>query len=118
MSNWSNNNRAHTQTWHCLLVLDQLAASFPEAKSMSVNDLTFWSTAASAELRLQQAQAIAIQLDNMFTKIYRAKYEEGVGREDAVAALEGALSDGETTIPKLGEVADAIYQFLGEATDG
>ena len=117
MSSWSNNNTAHTRTWYSLVVLDQLAASFPEAESKSVADLTFFSPTASSELRSQQAQAIAIQLENMYVKVWRAKYEEGKDRDAAVTALGAALSDGETTMPALGEIADELYHFRGEATD-
>ena len=114
MSNWSNNNRAHTQAWYSLVVLNQLEAAFPEAKGMTVRDLTFWSETASADLRGQQAQAIAIQLDNMFTKVWRAKYEEGMDREGSVSTLEAVLQLGDTTMPELGAIADDQYHFLGE----
>lgn len=114
MSSWTNNNRAHTQTWYTLVVLNQLEASFPEAEEKTVQDLVFWSSAASADLRAQQANAIAIQMDNMFTKVWKAKYEEGVERSEATAALESALSKAETTMPQLGAIADGRYRFLGE----
>lgn len=114
MSAWSNNNAAHQQTWYSLVVLDQLAASFPEAESMTVADLTFWSGTASDELRRQQSVAISVQLDNMFTKVWKATYEAGADRDAALASLEGKLGRAETTIPELAAEADALYRFLGE----
>jgi hypothetical protein len=114
MSDWSNNNRAHNALWYSLRVLGELDVGFATAGTLKVEDLTYWNNLGSEEHRKQHAQTLSIQLNNMFIMIFRASFEDGITPDAAIADLYKGLSSGSTTLPELGETADAAYRFRGE----
>ena len=117
MAIWSKNNRACTTTWTTLRVLDQLDEVFKDSGDLLMSELGFWNDAASADIRKQQASALASQMDNVFRLIRRAKYEWHVGRKRAVSGMVGVLTDSEATVSQLAEVIDRMYMFWGEDSD-
>ena len=117
MSDWSNNNRAHVLTWYSLFILNQLTTGFKESEALKMKDLAFYATAASDELIELQANALGVQLDNMFRMLFNAKFEDGVDAEHAIPALQSGLRNGMRSLPELGTIADDNYRFLGEVSN-
>jgi hypothetical protein len=111
---WSNNNKAHTRTWFTLRMLAQNQEAFDQTGQLRMHDLTFWSEAASDDMRKQQTDTIAHQLDNAFRMIWRAKYEEKSSVEAAISGILNILRDGDATVAALGNRVDEHYAFPGE----
>ena len=114
MAIWSKNNRACTTTWTTLRVLDQLDEVFKDSEDIMMSELGFWNAVASADRRRQQASTLASQMDNVFRLVRRAKYEGGVGRDEAVSGIIDTLINGDATVSQLAEVIDQMYMFWGE----
>ena len=114
MSNWSRNNRAHTQTWFALRVLEQKKKTFKTSGTVKIKALAFWNPTASPQARATAAKTLAIQLDNMFRLMFKAKSEAGVTKAKAIDALVNGLTDGEKTMSDLAVISDSKYAFLGE----
>ena len=68
--------------------------------------------AANATLNEQKARGLASQMDNVFRVFFDAKYEHGFAK--GIDRLASALSNENTTVRELADVADAFYAFLGE----
>lgn len=117
MAEWSKNNRACKTTWFTLFVLDQSDKSFKESGDIRMNELTFWNQSSSAEMHQSQARALCFQLHNNFTLIRKAKLEDGVDKEKAIADMFNVLMDESKTLKELAAVIDDDYLFLGENND-
>jgi hypothetical protein len=115
VASWSSQKPACILTWYALAMMQQHKKSFPRSETLKVKNLQFWTSASTADFRTAAARGIAMQLDAMFRGVNAAKYETGVARNTALAALHEALRNGETTLPELAAVADAHYRFLGES---
>ena len=114
MSDWSNNNRAHTQTWFALRVLEQKKKTFKTSKKVKMNGLAVWNPTASQQARALAARTLAIQMDNMFRMTFDAKYESGVTKAKAVSAMATILKTADKTMLDLAVTNDKNYAFLGE----
>ncbi|MFZ5625502.1 MAG: hypothetical protein ACOY71_13935 [Gemmatimonadota bacterium] len=114
MADWSRNNAACRTTWLTLRVLDQTRKVFDDAGAVRMQDLGFWNPAATDALRRGAARALARQLDNVFTMIRGAKYENGKTSTAAVNAMVDVLVDGNKTIADLAAANDASYHFRME----
>lgn len=112
--NWSNNNLACLNTWGFLRALKQLNAVFGPAGALKMPQLTFWNPAASPDARRAEAMALAAQLDNMFIKALRAKYETGYTSTKAITQMADKFVDKESTVCHLAATVDDAYRFTGE----
>lgn len=118
MASWSNNNRAHALTWMALRVMEQNSKIFKESGDLRMDQLAYWSTVATDQMRDLQASALAAQMDNMFRMVSKAKYETGVDQNVAIESIRKTLVTGDKTVSELGELNDDNYEFLGEPADG
>jgi hypothetical protein len=114
MSDWNKNNLACTTTWTTLMVLDQLKEVFPKSGTLTMKELTFWNATTSEDVRKIQAATIARQMDNIFTKLRGALYEEGSSTEKAVSDIITILTDETKIVSDLAATNDTHYLFLGE----
>jgi hypothetical protein len=117
MAHWSRNNQACRKTWSTLRVLDQNYKVFKESADVKMEELGFWNPLASSEMRKAQARSLAIQMDNIFRLIRKARYEEGVNQEKAVTDMSSVLTTSHKTISELAEIVDRRYLFRGEDDD-
>ena len=114
MGTWNANNSAHRTTWITLVHLNQLAKSFKDSKDVKMEDLTFWGHADSDSMRKQILEGLSIQLDNYFTRLRRARYEEGSDRAKALAGMQAILKEASKTVENFAQVCDDQYQFWRE----
>lgn len=112
--NWTNNNLACINTWAFLRALQELTPVFKDAGDLKMKELAWWNPADSAAARRLAAEALASQLDRMFTVGLRAKYEAGYTRTKAVSAMADELVQPEVTVCELSVAVDEAYQFTGE----
>ncbi len=117
MNKWSRNNRACTTTWSTLRVLHQLVAKFDTAGSIKMDELTFWNSSTTPELRTIQANTLAYQIDNFFRMIRRAQFEAGSTHENAITDMVKCLLDKNKTVTDFAELNDFYYLFWGEDDD-
>jgi purine-cytosine permease-like protein len=114
MFTWSKNNRACTTTWSTLVVLDQIKDVFNDSGTLKICDFTFWNRAASSNMKRLMASTLAIQMDNVFTMIRGAKYEDGITKDKAISDIVDILVNGDKTVLDLAEVNDNNYLFWQE----
>lgn len=117
MSSWSNNNRAHTQTWFTLRVLNQSRRVFPKSGDIKMKQLTFFNPTASKSLRRTTAAALASEMNNIFRLIFDAKMESGIKQKAAIKDMTETLVAADKTMSDLAGVNDDNYKFLGEPGD-
>jgi len=115
MADWSKNNRACTTTWTTLMVLDQLKTGFDDAGGMKMSLLTFWNAADSGEMRSLKVSTLAIQMDNIFTMVRGAKYEEGKDKGSALQDIKNIMTSPDKTVKDLAAANDENYLFWQEA---
>jgi hypothetical protein len=111
MFTWNKNNRACTTTWSTLLILDQINAAFIDSSAIQIRDFTFWNKTGSSDMRNVLANTLAIQMDNIFTIIRGAQYENGVTKETAINGIMNILSVGDQTVSDLAELNNRNYVF-------
>lgn len=114
MIQWSNNNRPCTTLWSTLYTMHELTSDFPDSGSLTMQDLTFYNSLASADLRNQQANEISTHLDSVFITARGAKYQQGVKQSDAVPKMGAVLCDATKTLTDLASIAHDCYVFYGE----
>jgi len=117
MAEWKRNNLACVTTWVTLRVLEQSSEVFNNSADVKMKDLTYWNTAASADMRKIQATTLAHQIDNIFMEMRGAIYEEGKEKEQIIGDILVVLTDAGKTMRDLAAVADANYLFWGELDD-
>ncbi|MBZ0199350.1 MAG: hypothetical protein K8H86_05750 [Ignavibacteriaceae bacterium] len=117
MEKWNRNNRACKTTWSTLKVLHQLVDKFETAGSIKMDELTFWNTSATPELRTIQANTLAFQIDNIFRMIRRSKFEDGTTHEEAITDMVKCLLNKNKTVADFAELNDFYYLFWGEDDD-
>jgi len=114
MFSWTDKNSACKNTWTTLLALKQFDCLFADAGGKKMTDLAFWNKAASDEIRGINAQSLAIQMDNVLTKIRLAKYESGKNGGTAVSGIANILVGPNKTVTDLAAVIDENYLFRQE----
>jgi len=112
---WSSNNTAHAalysfEKWDH----DVSGISFKKAGEWSTDYLIGFAAGGSAKDRKNKVEAHARKLDQVFTALFHATYEDDFDRAKAVRAMEEVLSDSEKIMGDLGEIADNAYKFRGE----
>lgn len=112
---WSNNNRAHTslwfyEKWH----LKQKTVPFKDAGDWNTGFLIKAAANDGVEMIENKATAHAQMLDDVFTSLYRASYENGVSRQNAIDNMTTVLKDPSKTMKDLAGPVDLSYKFLGE----
>ena len=112
---WNSNNRAHAclwtfEIWHT----KQRDAGFDEVGIWSTDYLIGFAAGGTDDLRKQNARTHTELLDEAFTSLFRAKYEAGSSRDDAVVAMLAVLEDNTKTVSDLADLVDAHYRFIGE----
>ncbi|PSL48345.1 hypothetical protein CLV51_1021212 [Chitinophaga niastensis] len=114
MATWSKNNRACTTLWTTFSLMQQLSTNFDDSGELHIKDLTFYNVLGSADIKKQQANIIADQLDNIFRLGRGATYEKNIDRAAAMTAMNSILIDPEKQLKDLAEVLDNTYIFWGE----
>ena len=114
---WSANSRACKTTWSTLRILNQLEETFAEAGTLKMKGLTFWNQSGSADNRESMARTLSIQVDNVFTLIRGARYEDGASKPKAIEGMLAILLDESKTVVDLALAADALYKFWKEDED-
>lgn len=114
MGDWSSNNSAHRTTWITLVHLNQLNKSFDDSKNVKIDELTFWGHADSEEMRTIILNGLSIQIDNYFTKLRGARYENGSCRDNALEGMQEILGNSSKTVEDLAQVCDVHYRFWKE----
>ena len=105
---WKNTNRAAETTWITLLSLDQLQEAFDKAGALKMETLAFWKAGRS------EAEALAIQIDNVFRETYGAELESGVTRLQAIENMVKVLNTADKAVSDLASAADTSYRFFQE----
>ena len=111
---WSPNNMACTTTWSTLFALEQSVLPYPESAGVQMQNLLFWSAAASDELLDVKAMALALRVDAIFRLVRGATYEGGVSHDQAIADMRDTMLMAEATMEQLAEVNDRNYRFWQE----
>jgi len=114
MFKWSLDNRACKTTWSTLMELEQLKAVFKDAGSMKMSELTYWNNTDSDDMRTTKVNAIAIEMDNIFTEERGAKYEENKSKETAIQDIKNIMVNSDKLVQDLAEVNDNNYLFWNE----
>ena len=114
MGTWNRNNSAQRTTWITLVHLNQLAKSFDESKDVKMDKLTFWGHADSDAMRKLILEGLSIQIDNYFTKLRGARYEDESDREKALAGMQEILIDASKSVEDLAQDCDDHYMFWRE----
>ena len=116
MAEWSKNNKACKVTWFTLRVLNQIEESvpFPNAGTIKMDELTFYTHTGDVDLRKVMAKSLAITMDNHFRLIWGAEFEKGVKPEKALQDMIDTLLAEQKTVADLAAVNDKNYLFLGE----
>jgi hypothetical protein len=114
MAEWLKNNRACEALWTSLYRMRQIFENFEDSENLQINSLLFYSSLDSAELRKQQANLIADQLDNTFRNGRGAVYENGIDRTSAIQNMVDILTEGDKTLNDLASAIDNCYKFWGE----
>jgi hypothetical protein len=117
MADWNKNNRACTTTWSTLRVLAQHEEVFSRSGSLAMKQLTFWNPTVTAQMKDLQVQTLARQMDNVFRKIRKAKYESGVDTDRAIGDMTTVMINGDKTVSELASIIDDDYAFWGEEVD-
>lgn len=112
---WNSNNRAHAclwtfEIWH----KKQRDAGFDEVADWTTDYVIGFAAGGSNDLRAQNARAHAELLDEAFTSLFRAKYEDGSSSEQAIDAMLTVLEDNTKTVSDLADLVDEHYRFIGE----
>jgi len=114
MFNWNNNNLACITTWITFYYMKQIQKSFADSADVKMNELLYWNNAASASMRTLQADALAANIDNTFTTIRGARYEDGSDQGKAISGMSAVLQDSSKSMTDLAKVNDDNYKFWHE----
>lgn len=112
---WNSNNTAHAalysfEKWDH----DISGISFKKAGEWKTDYLIGFAAGGSAEDRKNKVEAHARKLDQVFTALFHATYEDDFDRAKAISAMEEVLSGIDKTMGDLGESVDKAYKFRGE----
>lgn len=124
---WSKNNIAHTSLWALVTFMHQNTlrnspfVSFAEGGEWDMDIVTKTAAGSPNQLRLDNAEAVATQLDQFFVGIYKTTYEkmsEAVTKQqaksDAIAALKTIFANQNEKLKTAGDIVDEHYLFRGE----
>jgi hypothetical protein len=113
---WSKKIRACKALYFSLQRTKQLSifTEFDEAKDMRMQDLLFFNQHTSSQLQKQEAIILAARLDNEFTGVYWAEYEDGKSRAIAISEMVEVLLKAANTVETLSDNVNENYKFLDE----
>jgi hypothetical protein len=113
---WTSNKRACKALYFSLQRCEQipLLTEFDEAGLLTMPNLQFFNIHNSSDLRKQEAIILASRLDSEFTKIYKAKYENGATTATAIAHMVQCMLGEDTTVEALSDCIDNAYKFRDE----
>ncbi|HET9746736.1 MAG TPA: hypothetical protein VFP97_13565 [Chitinophagaceae bacterium] len=113
---WTTDKRVCKALYFALQGTDQidLLTEFEDAGSMVMEDLLFFNSHASEDLRRQEAIILASRFDSQFIKAHRARYEKDVSRPGSIAAMTELMMQAEKTVEELSDIIDACYKFRDE----
>lgn len=115
---WSKNNLAATATWMALFIHDQTEEPFSDSSNVTIGSFPLWNALDSDDLREVRSRTFAVKLDKFFTKVERAKYEDGKTQTASVEGLTEILKENESTLLNLADKVDDFYFFPGEGSHG
>jgi hypothetical protein len=113
---WSANNKAHAclwqfETWHH----NKKEESFTNTGNWQTDFIIKSAAGEPTEMRSSKATTHAELLNQVFTSLFKAKYETGYEEDDkAINAMEAVLKDSAKTMADLGVEVDKAYLFRGE----
>ena len=108
---WKAQNPAARTTWVTLMLFEQFTEGFSKAAAVKMNQLAFWKATQSESARRREAEALFIQMDNMFRDIRKAGFEHGMTRLQALEAMVAMLTSADQTVATLADVVDKHYRF-------
>jgi hypothetical protein len=113
---WSKKTRACKALYFSLQRTKQLSifTEFNEAKDIPMQHLLFFNQHTSSQLRKQEAIILASRLDNEFTGVYWAEYEDEKSRATAIAEMVEVLLEADNTVETLSDNVNSNYKFLDE----
>lgn len=113
---WSKKTRACKALYFSLQRTKQLSifTEFDEAKDIRMQDLLFFNQHGSSQLQKQEAIILASRLDNEFTGIYWAEYEDGQSRAIAISEMVEILLEADNTVETLSDTVNSNYKFSDE----
>ncbi len=114
MKTWNGNNSAHRTTWITLVHLNQLAKSFDDSNKVKMDELTFWGHADSDDMRKLILDGLSVQIDNYFTKLRGARYEDISDKDKALSGMREILKEASNTVEKFAQACDDHYKFWKE----
>ncbi|MCJ8212010.1 hypothetical protein MUY27_19995 [Mucilaginibacter sp. RS28] len=91
--------------------LEQISQTveFEPAGALTMDQLQFYSTAASSGIVDAEAKIIAVSYDRILVNSYRRSYKATFDQQSAVAALVEILKDKEKTVEDLSDTTGQIY---------
>lgn len=115
---WSPDVQAHSQTWMYLFMKEEVLTSFPDTKSVRMNQMAWWNGLATPDVRRLDAEKLAIAMHRFFRDAMKRPYEpdfEQNGFAKAVLALTDTLVVADETVPVLAAVVNRIFRFKDES---
>lgn len=112
---WNPAEPAHAclsffEKWHH----DHRSTLFTASGEWNTDFLIKSSANESQSMRDSKAAAHANLLDEVFTSLFRAQYENGVSKNAAIAEMETVLKDAAKKMKDMGDPVNAAYRFKGE----
>ncbi len=125
---WTKENKAHIYTVKALLVSrfpkKDWGISFLDFGRMMIRDIPNWPLEVESDKsRADTFSKFAIELDGTLRVAKKkggpgAEYEQGVHRDDAIAAIEAKFKKAEGKLHEFGELIDGLYLFPEERQMG
>jgi predicted TIM-barrel fold metal-dependent hydrolase len=125
---WTKENKAHIYTIKALLVSrfpkKDWGISFLDFGRKLIRDIPNWPLEVESDKnRADTFSKFAIELDGTLRAAKKkggpgAEYEQGVHRDDAIAAIEGKFKKADGKLHEFGELIDGLYLFPEERQMG
>ena len=113
---WTTKKRACKALYFSLQRANQvdLLTEFDEAGKLKMKDLLFYNANSGDDLRKQEANILSFRLNNEFTEIYKAKYENDETVSSSIFKMSELMTKETKTVENLCDVVDSCYKFKDE----
>ena len=110
---WSVNDTISETVFMCLVDAEQIDVTynFIDAGALTMNKLQFYNTLASGQSIEASAQMLASKLNNQFTQLYLAHYQNGEDQNRCLTAMVGVLTDEDKTVEEFSNTVASCYNF-------
>lgn len=112
MARWRTDCRACKALWTTLLSLKQVFTSFEKSGDLAIGDLSFYNKPGGSEQQKQEATALSIQLDKVFTGVRGARYADNVSKNKALSDMMQVLLQENRQVKHLAQVVNNNYVFI------